>query len=877
MLYQGLSNSEAAGLLSKFGPNEVNDVSKLTVLKIFLRQIKNNLIIYFLVFATIVSFIVGKEITAYIIILVILIVVFSGFIQEYKADRAIKALRGMIMPVSVVIRGGKTIEIPSREIVVGDIVVLRTGEKVPADCVLLEEKGLLVNESILTGESKEIPKSVPRDNNFSDNNKLFMGSLIVSGKCIVRVIHTGMNTRFGKIASMISETEKELPLQKKVDLIAKYLVITGLTFSILIGVILLLRSPVLSLDLVIEVLIIVIAVSVASFPEGFPVVLTTVLSFGSYRMAKKNAIVNRMSIIETLGEATVICTDKTGTITKGEMTVKHLYLDGKKVAVTGVGYKGEGTLLLNKEKIDLKFHPDVELMIKAGVLCNDSKISRTGEDMEFNTIGSPTESALLVLAAKAGIYSEDLISERLDEVPFSSEKKMMLVLCREEKGLFLYSKGAPEKIIQRCSHYQNGARILKLSKDKKEEILKLNKSLTSQSFRTIALAYKKEEKLIKILSEDDLVFIGLVAMEDPPRREASEAINICKSAGIKVKMITGDNSNTAVSIAKQVGLGYKKVLEGWEIDNLSDSELARVVWETNIFARVKPEHKLRIVKAFKLNKEVVAMTGDGVNDAPAIKEAHIGIAMGKNGTDVSRAVSDLILKDDNFASIVEAVKEGRTIFNNIQKFSGYQISINIAQLGLIFLAILIGLPLPLVAIQILFMNLFSDEIIAITLAFNPPSRKIMQIHPRRNSMIITRNVLIFILMAASIMCSASLVLFVISQSHFGYSIGEARSLVFITMVFFGIANAFNFRSFRKPTLSRSPFTNRNLFLASAISSSVSLLVLFSPLNSIFELVPISIFGIITAIGLSFFIILLFDLIKKINNGLKISTLDELGW
>jgi P-type Ca2+ transporter type 2C len=856
---EGLNSKEAKKLLEKYGPNEIKDLNKKGPIKILLHQIKSNFVIYLLLFAMIISFAVGKTLTAYVILGVIVIVIVTGFIQEYRADKAIKALKGMLMSYSIVLRNGKEVEILSKELVPGDIILLRSGEKIPADCLILEQKNLLINESVITGEAKEVAKD---KKNYSDSNLLFMGSFVIDGKAYAKILHTGMNTKFGKIAGMISAAEKELPLQIKLNKIAKRLAIFGITFSILTGITMLLRNPGFDNELLVEALIIVIAVAVASFPEGFPVVLITALSTGAYRMAKKNAIVNRMSIIETLGETTVICSDKTGTITKGEMTVKKVLTDGRIYDITGTGYSGLGEFLSNEKKISPEKEKTLLQLIRTGILCNEAKIERIGEDKEFKIIGSPTEAALLILASKANLYQEDLEYDRLEEIPFNSTRKMMSVLCHGKDKNTIYSKGVPEYIISKCRFIQRENGIFRLTEKEKEKILESNKKLTSEALRTLALAYKQTASKNKI-EEKDLIFLGLVGIEDPPKEGVKEAIETCLKSGIKVKMITGDNKETALAIAKQVGL-EGKFMDGEQLEKLTEDELSKIVQEITIFARVKPEHKLKIVRALKINQEIVTMTGDGVNDAPALKEAHIGVAMGKAGTDVSREVADLTLKDDNFATIIEAIKEGRTIFTNIQKFTTYQVSVNFSQVALIFLAILLGLPSPLVAIQILFMNLFSDEITAITLAFNPYSKDVISQKPRRKSEIITKPLFVMLLVAGLMMSLGSLGVFyyVLEQ---GKSEIAARTIAFSTMVFFGITNAFNFRSFRKTSLNRSPYTNKPLFWASLVAIIFTVLAIYSPwLNRLFETTAIKPLYLGVGILVSLSVLVVFDILKNLN-------------
>ncbi|MEM4330799.1 MAG: cation-transporting P-type ATPase [Candidatus Pacearchaeota archaeon] len=865
---RGLSEKEAKELLEKYGPNEIEEKDKKTVFKIFFNQIKNNFLVYFLLIAAIISFFIEEKIAGYTILIIIFIVITTGFIQEYRAEKAIRALKGMLTPTTIVIRGGKEKEIPSREIVPGDILILRSGEKVPADCVILEEKNLLVNEAILTGESKEVEKKKPKTEEYKEENLLFMGSLIMQGRCIAKVLHTGSNTRFGRIAGMISITEKESPFQDKIKRLMKPLAILAITFSVLTGILLLINQNI-DKHTITEVLVIVIAIMISAFPEGLPLVLTTALSVGAYRMAKKSAIVNRMSIIETLGETTVICSDKTGTITKGEMTVKKILADGNIYELTGEGYEGEGEFLKEGKKAILSKERVLNKLIETAVLCNDAIIERTEEDKNFRGIGSSTEISLLVMAAKAGVYKEDRKEERKEEIPFDSKRKLMSVLCEKEKERIVYTKGALEVILEKCKYIERKDGVFRLTEKEKRKILEINKKFTFESYRTLAFAYKKTK--LKYIEEKDLIFLGVVAMEDPPKEGVREAIEECIKAGIKVKMITGDNKETALSIAKQINL-KGGVIDGNELDRLTEEELSKIIDDISIFARVNPEHKLKIIKALKMKGEIVTMTGDGINDAPSIKEAHIGVAMGKRGTDVTREVADITLKDDNFVTILEAIKEGRTIFSNMQKFTAYQISINISQLMLIFLAVLLRLPTPLIALQILFMNMFSDEITAITLIFNPRSKDVISQKPRKKSEIITKPLILMITIVSFFISLSSLGVFY----YFLQKENEivARTITFATMVFFGITNAFNFRSFRQYSLNRSPFTNKHLVFASIIAIFFIITVVYNPfLNKIFETTPINPFYLFSGVLVSLSVLVIFDILKYINNKKNLWTED----
>ena len=863
--YKGLSIQQVKKLREQFGPNEIKDVAKVTPFKIFIRQIKQNFIIYLLFVAMALSFFVDKDITAYTILGVILVVIFSGFIQEYKAEKSIESLKNMIMPVSLVIREGKEMEAYSEDLVPGDVLILGSGERIPADCVILEERELRLDEAVLTGESKEIRKTSVKNKN-PEENKLFMGTFIINGRCVARIEHTGMNTRFGKIAAMISTSEKEMPLQKKVNRISKYMVAVAVIISFLTALILIISADTLSRDLLVDVLILAVALSVSAFPEGFPVVLTTTLATGVARMAKNNAIVNRMSIIETLGETTVICSDKTGTITKGEMTVNKIYANNKEYEITGSGYIGTGEFLYNKNKINPLEDIVLNLNLKTAVLCNDSRIQRTGEDSELRVIGTPTEGALLVMAAKAGLFSENLEIERLYEIPFSSERKMMSTLIKEGEDYYILAKGAPEVLLSKCTKILEKGKTKTLSKEKRQEILDINRKMNSETLRTLMFAYKPANPSDVKYKEEDFIYLGLVGMEDPPREEIQEALSDCRSAGVKVKMITGDNKETALAISQQIGL-EGKLLEGWQLDELSDEELVSIAKETTIFARVRPEHKLRIVKALKKSDEIVTMTGDGVNDAPALKEAHIGVAMGKNGTDATRSVSDLVLKDDNFSTIVLAIKEGRTIFTNIRKFVSYQLSCNVAELYIIFLGVILapffGWNTPLLlALHILFMNLVTDNLPAITLGLNPYSKDVMEDPPRKDTHILNKPLAGVMAVNGFLMGTIILIVYYVSFNVFHQSVESARTTALFCLIILEIASAFNFRSFRKLSLTRSPFVNPYLVYASVISLFATLAIIYTKAGQkIFDTVSLGVVQWATAILTGLLILLIFDVLK----------------
>lgn len=861
----GLTSEEALKKLSEFGPNEIEEVNKVSPFRILFRQIKKNFVIYLLFITALISLFLGKPETATVIFAVIAVVIATGFIQEYKAENAISALKKLLMPTSRVVRDGREQEIPSSQIVPGDLLVLRSGDKIPADCVVLEDSDVLVNESVLTGESKEVSKTSAKDMEKADETStIFMGTFIVSGRASAAVIHTGMNTRFGKIAALVSTAEKSYPLQDKINNISRYMIVVGISFSLLTGAIVLLRADYLNSTTLVEILLLVVVLAVSSFPEGFPLVLVTTLAAGVNRMTRQNVIVNRMSIIETLGEVTVICSDKTGTLTKGEMTVKKILTGDNIYDVSGVGYEATGDI---KDSGGKDSGESLKNLLKASVLCNDSNIQRTGEDNFFKILGSATEGSLLILAAKKNIFKENFKGKKVEEMPFDSKRKMMSSAYEEDGGINVYLKGAPEAVIERSSKFMEGEEKAFTESDKKRILLE-NEKMTKASYRTLAIACKKPDS--KSYKEDDLTFLGIVGIEDAPREEVDDAIKVCFNAGIKVKMVTGDDPDTARAIAQRIGI-TGEILEGDQISNLSDKEFENALLKTSIFARVRPEHKLRIVKALKAQGEIVAMTGDGINDAPALKEAHVGIAMGKSGTDVSRSVADLILKDDNFISIVAAIKEGRNIFNNIRKFVTYQLSCNLSELIILFLGVIfapvLGWFVPVItALQILFMNLVTDELPAITLGLNPTSKDIMEDKPRRKASIIGGGFLRVIIFNGFLMAFITACVLYFVLNVLDYDKGLVQTTTLVTMIFLDIFSAYNFRSFRYGVLTRSPFVNKYLFIASAVSIIATVFVVYTPFfQKYFETTPISLTDWMIAIIAGLSIVIVFDILKFINN------------
>lgn len=863
----GLTSQEVVLLRQEFGRNVLSEKKKSSIVRIFQNQLKNNFVVYLLVAAIIISFFVGKYITAIAIFGVISLVVGAGFFQEYKAEKAVEALKNLLTLKTRVRREGQEKLVESTELVPNDIVLLGAGDKVPADAIILSGEEVTVDESILTGEAQEVVKKPYSPDGKEDKSSMvFMGTFITSGNCVVKVTQTGMKTEFGKIAELVEETQKTLPLQSKVNRITKYMVVFAISVSVLTGVVYVLQSGNITLPLIESTLILVIALSVSAFPEGFPVVLTTTLAVGVMRMAKRNAIVNRMSVIESLGETTVIATDKTGTVTRGEMTVKKIILDNKTLHVTGIGYETNGELLHDGKKYSVENDEQLTLILLSSVLCNNASFVQD-ENEERKLTGSATDTALLALGEKAGFHKDNPSYIVVEEFPFTSERKMMSVETKRGDESFIFSKGAPEMLIKHCKHFLERDKVLPLTEEKIKELLGQNSELTTKALRTIAFAYKKNGGGAHD-EEEDLTFLGIAALEDSPREEVVESIEMGKKAGIAVKLITGDHKETAQAVARQIGI-LDTVITGEELEKMTDEQLRKEVMGIGIFARVMPEQKLRIVRALKETGEIVAMTGDGVNDAPALEEAHVGIAMGKRGTDVARSASDLILKDDNFSTIMAAIIEGRTIFNNIRKFTTYQLSCNFAELMVLFIATMLApflswsVPL-LVAIQILFMNLVTDNLPAIMLGFNPSSKDIMHGKFKKNMDILDRKLIAIVFMTGILMGSFVLLSYYISFNVLGHDAGSSRTVALVALIVIEICAAFVFRSFRKGVLTRSPFSNKYLLFASIISLLATLTVIYTPLSYVFETVQISFYEWGFSLAFGFLLLIIFDVLKFIN-------------
>ncbi len=752
-LEKGLDPAQAQRRLEQFGPNALQEEEGLRIPKLILDQFRDAFVIM-LIFAAIMSYVVGESLDALMIAIIVLMSATIGFIQEYRSEKALEAMRKLTAPTAHVLRGGQRVQIPSREVVPGDVVLLEAGDRIPADGRLLEEVSLKMDEAPLTGESTPVEKALgvlDAAMSVGDRkNSVFMGTHVVYGRGRVLITSTGMNTEFGKIAGAVQSIEEEkTPLKSKLDVLASRLGMVIIVLCVIIFVLEVIETG-LGASALIESFMSAIALAVSAVPEALPALVIVTLAIGARELAGQNAVVRRLASAETLGSTTVICSDKTGTLTKGEMTVRQLYTNHTVTHVTGAGYEAIGDFRRSEDRVDPRADPDLESLLRIGVLCSNA----TYDGKKIT--GDPTEGALLVSAAKAGMDRESLESQypRIDEIPFSSERKRMSTIHRSPDGACVaYMKGAPELVLDRCTHILENGQEQTLSSARKDEILRAHEDMAAQALRVLGLAQRRlppeMQQFAESAVERDLTFVGLQGMIDPPREGAAEAVDLCQGAGIKNVMITGDHRLTAVSIAQELGIlgsgGRDRVLTGAELDELSDSEFDEIVDDVAVYARVSPMHKLKIVQSLKRKGEIVAMTGDGVNDAPALKQADIGVAMGITGTDVSKEASAMVLADDNYATLVRAVEGGRAIFDNIRKYIRFLIACNFDELLVIGGWTLAGFPLPMLPIHVLWINLVTDGPPAIALSFDPPDEDVMQRPPRDPKAGVLHGMLSFVL------------------------------------------------------------------------------------------------------------------------------------
>jgi len=835
----GLTTDEARNRLQKYGPNELAAEKRVSRLELLIEQFKNVLIMI-LIAASVFSAAIGEVVDAVVILAIVVASAGLGFVQEYRAGKALEALKRMLSPTITVLRDGREAEIPSKELVPGDVVALEAGDRIPADARLFETSSLHIDEAALTGESVPVAKSLdplPLETFVADRkNMVFSGTVVTYGKGKAAVTSTGMNTEFGKIAKEVSATVHEkTPLEVRTESIGKWLGLLSLAVCLVVIVLGVLREYLshgsLAISFLLEMVMFGIALAVAAVPEALPAIVTGTLAIGMHEMAKRNALVRRMPAVETLGSTTVICSDKTGTLTKGEMTVRQIRVDGQTVEITGVGYDPKGELLFPVGRPDTK-GASFTLLMKACVLCNDARLEK--RENTWHILGDPTEGAMVVAAEKAGFHQDELRSmyPRAHEVPFSSERKRMSTVHEmpSKKERLALMKGAPEVVLERCSYVNQQGVGETLTEARRQSILKANEKMAGQALRVLGVAYKSIPNSVADLNEasleSNLTFLGLVGMIDPPREEATRAVEVSKHVGMKPIMITGDHKLTAVAIAKEMGIfdDDDLALTGAELERMSDEQLEQLVNKTTVYARVSPEHKLRIVRAWKKHGEVVAMTGDGVNDAPAVKHADIGIAMGTTGTEVTKEASAMVLADDNFATIVGAIEQGRQIYDNIKKYLTYLLQCNLVEILVIGGGVLAGLPLPLLPAQILWVNLVTDGAPALALGVSPPDPDIMKRPPRNPKESLFSKEVKTMLAAVPLVLSPILMLAFINDLPLG--VEEARTTLFLVFVFFELVVALNCRSLIHSVFKARP--HKFLFLGVLSSALPTIALLLAP-------------------------------------------------
>ncbi len=855
---RGLSAAEAARRLGLFGRNELAEAPRPGIWHMLWAQFRNFIVILLIV-AAVASAILGEFPEALAIMAIVIINAILGVVQEHRAEEALAALRQLAAPDAQVIRGGHRQSVPASEIVPGDIVVLEAGNYIPADLRLLETFNFRVEEAALTGESEAVDKDavavLDKGVHVGDRlNMAFMGTVAAYGRGLGLVVGTGMDTEIGSIATMLQAVEvEETPLQSRLDQLGKVLGWAALGVCGLVFIAGFARG----FD-ALQMFLVAVSLAVAAVPEGLPAVVTITLALGMRQMIQRNALVRRLASVETLGSTTVICSDKTGTLTQNRMTVTRLWVDGNDFWVTGDSANDEGSFLVDGEEIDLDDYPACVPALQLAVMNSDAAIERMegDEGAPYRVVGDPTEVALIVAAAKAGIYQDDLDKAypRIGEIPFDSTRKRMTTLHRIQEPRrdlshrdweVAATKGAPDVILELCSHYQDiQDQTVPMDEAMRQRIREANDALAQEALRVLAVAFRLSPSVEFDRGPDEveqgLTFVGLFGMIDPPRSEVPPAVEIARQAGIRTMMITGDYPNTAKAIGEQIGLlepGHQ-VCTGLEIDAMDDEALRAKVVDSDVFARVSPEHKVRIVDALKRNRHIVAMTGDGVNDAPALKRADIGVAMGITGTDVAKETADMVLTDDNYASIVAAVEQGRVIYSNIRKFVFYLLSCNLAEITVILIAILAGLRSPLTAIQLLWLNLVTDGLPALALGLEKGDPDTMEVGPRPpEEPVINRPMWLKIGIQTVAISAVTLTAYLLGLRFHPEIPNLAATMAFVTLSFSELLRAFTSRSENYPLFKIGPFSNRAMVVAFMISLLLLLTVIYTPfLQPIFDTV-----------------------------------------
>ncbi|MCI5642964.1 MAG: calcium-translocating P-type ATPase, SERCA-type [Peptoniphilus sp.] len=872
---KGLSHEEAQNRLQEYGENALEAEKKKSFGEKLKEQILDPMIII-LIAAAIVSVFVGEALDAGIIIAIVIVNAFLSIYQEGKAEEAIEALQKMSSPKAKVIRDGEHEEVDSNKLVPGDIIVLETGDIVPADLRLIESSNLKVDESSLTGESVAVEKHYDAiysgKMEIGDRENLAYSSTIVTyGRGMGVVIETGHNTEIGKIATSIATVgEEQTPLQRKLAKLSKTLGILVIVIcAVVMAVGLLYKHDPLDMFMT------AISLAVAAVPEGLPAIVTIVLSIGMGKMAEKNAIVKKLLAVETLGTTTVICSDKTGTLTQNEMTVVKVFTDGNVYDVSGTGYVPEGDVTKKEEVVTIEDDENLKILSSIAALTNDAKLKVKGS--EASITGDPTEGALLTFAEKAGNGLENLYKkfDRLEEIPFDSDRKMMTTFHDKIfDEITSFTKGAPDVVLDRCSKILIGGEEVELDDKLKKEVLDKNSEFARSALRCLGYAYRKHKTLPSELTsevvEKDMVFVGLTGMIDPSRPEVKDAIKECRSAGIRPIMITGDYLETGLAIAKDLGIAKSddEAIMGRELNEMSEAELREIVKKKSVFTRVSPENKVQIVTALKQNGHIAAMTGDGVNDAPAIKKADIGIAMGITGTDVAKNTAEVILTDDNFATIVNAVEEGRIIYSNIKKFVAYLLSCNLGEVLIVLISILMNLPVPLIPIQLLWLNLVTDSFPALALGVERGEADIMKEKPRDpDEPILDTEIKITVAIQSIAITVATLLAYFIGLKWYGLGEGlhHARTMAFSSLIICELLRSYTARSIDKTVFEIGVFTNKKLVMATAFSFLLMLVVIYVPvLNDAFGLMDLGPREIAVVLGSAVIPLLAGEIQKKVR-------------
>ena len=874
----GLTGEEANKRLEIHGRNVLKPAKRHGWLKILFSQF-TDLMIIILIASSVISFTMGENSEGIAILAIILLNGLLGFIQEMRTEKAMEALMSLAAPHARVVRDGVIRDIPAEEVVPGDLIVLEAGNRVPADAVLLEANNLYSDESMLTGESIPVAKIRTDQTNASltgvtSRNMVYMGSMITNGTGRALVMVTGMETEMGKIAEMMETAGvQDTPLQKKLEKLGEYMVTGCLAICAIVAVLGILRG-----EPVIQMLLGGISLAVAAVPEGLPAVVTIALAIGVRRMVQKNALIRRLPAVETLGCATVICSDKTGTLTENRMTVVEAYA-GKNPYVMRKNNQGRLSAYCRGREVHVEKTTGLKLLLKIGMLCGNTRIMESNSDADLDIEGDPTEVALVRAAIDTGLDKESVFSayRRVREIPFDSERKLMSVICRSQSGeLFLFAKGAPEIIMDKCSKIMIADRERDITQDDQDKLRDECAAMTSRALRVMAFAYRTVQpyQLWRDDLESQLVFIGLAGMTDPPRKEAIESVAKCRRAGIKTIMITGDHVKTATSIAKSMDI-YRDgdlVVNGREIDQMSDQELEEACRKATVFARVFPKHKMRIVRAIRNNGNIVAMTGDGVNDAPAVKDADIGIAMGKSGTDVTRQAASMILMDDNFSSIVAAVEEGRNIYSNIRKFIRYLLSCNVGEVLTMFLSMIMGLPIPLLPAQVLAVNLATDGLPAIALGMEPGEPDIMERPPRSPDESIFSHGLARLIMVRGIFIAISTIASFMIVNTMSKNLAGARTAALVTLVLSQLIHVFECKSEHKSLFELPVFSNKYLIFAVLSSILMLLGIIYLPfLSAIFGTTALALNEWLIAGGISLLVPILVGIVGAKNHA------DGRGW